>query len=345
LISRTERTVSEAELSELEQYCTAVHVLHLSKIGIYMSLLKALFTGKAFQQAYFFRAKIAQQIKSITADFQPDMIYCQLIRMAAYCEQLPYPKTLDYMDALSLGMRRRATHSTAFLKPIIQREARLLLQLEQRLLDVFDHHTIISAVDATEISPEKKQIQVTTNGVDTQFFAPQNKETEYELVFVGNMGYFPNVQAALYLANEMLPLLSYSDKLLLAGARPSGQVQALQSKQIQVSGWMDDIREAYAAGRIFVAPLFTGSGQQNKILEAMAMGIPCVTTPIVNDAIGAKEGMEILVGTDAQTLVEQVKRLQEDKSLYQKMKVAGRKFGEERYSWRAAVGELANIWA
>ncbi|MDV7396817.1 glycosyltransferase, partial [Arthrospira platensis SPKY1] len=97
--------------------------------------------------------------------------------------------------------------------------------------------------------------------------------------------------AAIYLAKAILPALKsdFSEiRLLIAGARPDRRVKALATESVMVSGWMEDIRDAYSKTGIFVSPIFTGIGQQNKILEAMSMKIPVITTSSVNNAIGAE---------------------------------------------------------
>lgn len=345
LIALSDQPVSESQLVEMRQYCREIHVFRLSKIRIIIRLLGSLFLKKPFQQAYFFRPKIARQVRKIILGTQPDMIYCQLLRMAAYCQDIPFAKTLDYMDALSLGMKRRAAHSPFWLKPIFRREARLLKKYEQKLLQEFDHHTIISASDGKEIAPASSAITTIPNGVDVNFFSPkENAKPNYDLVFVGNMGYFPNVEASRFLVKKIIPLLPEGTSLLLAGARPDPQVKALAGNNIHISGWVDDIRDAYADGKIFVAPLFTGSGQQNKILEAMAMGIPCITTSLVNQAIGARPDQEILIADNAETFAQQIMRLQSQSELRNQLGEAGRKWVQEKYSWKGSVEMLQRIW-
>ena len=103
------------------------------------------------------------------------------------------------------------------------------------------------------------------------------------------MGYHPNVDAACFLAEEIMPLVRRQHptaRLLVAGTTPAPRVLALASAHVEVSGWVPDIRAAYASARVFVAPMRVGTGLQNKLLEAMAMQLPCVTTPLANNALG-----------------------------------------------------------
>jgi glycosyltransferase involved in cell wall biosynthesis len=121
-------------------------------------------------------------------------------------------------------------------------------------------------------------------------------------------------------------------------------MQALQHQEgVTVRGWVADIRDAYADGRIFVAPMFTGLGLQNKILEAMAMGLPCVTTSMVNNAIGAEGGKEILVSDSLEGLADHVQRLMADQKEYNRIAVAARAFVMSKYQWGDQVAKLESF--
>ena len=129
--------------------------------------------------------------------------------------------------------------------------------------------------------------------------------------------------------------------LCLAGARPHPSVQALEEdSRIRVTGWVDDIRKAYQSGKIFVAPLFTGSGQQNKILEAMAMGQCCVTTSLVNNAIHAKADSEILIADEIPIFAHHILRLLQHPEQIKRIGTAARSFVESQYSWESSVAQL-----
>jgi glycosyltransferase involved in cell wall biosynthesis len=146
------------------------------------------------------------------------------------------------------------------------------------------------------------------------------------------------------LADELLPALASKGiraTLLIAGARPVRSIQHLQHREgITVRGWMEDIREAYADGRIFVAPMFSGLGLQNKILEAMAMSLPCVTTTMVNNAIGAIHGESIFIADTAGAMADHVARLLRDTQLAAQIAVNARRFVIQNYNWDTQVDKL-----
>ena len=173
-----------------------------------------------------------------------------------------------------------------------------------------------------------------------------NLNKQHDICFVGNLGYYSNIEAVRFLIKNIFPLLKKERpdiKILLAGARPTAEIQGFANENITVIGWLDDIRDAYAQSRILVAPLMHGIGQQNKILEAMAMGVPVVSTSRVNNAIGATPETEILVADTEGSFAEQIFKLLQDIDLQILMSKNGRAFVEERYSWEGATRDLVRL--
>jgi len=324
-------------------------VVKLSKIKIYFNLITALFSSKPYQVHYFYQRSAGKKIKSIIEAFQPEHIYCQLIRTSEYVKNIHnVPKTIDYMDALSKGMDRRAKDASFFSKPFVKAEASRLLKYENLIFDYFENKTIISEQDRSLIyHSERNSIVVVPNGVDFEFFKPQqDAEKKYDLVFTGNMNYPPNVNGAVYLVNDILPLLvkkNPSFKLLIAGVNPAPAVTALASENVEVSGWMDDIRDAYASAKVFIAPMRIGTGLQNKLLEAMAMNIPAVTTPLANDALKATHEKNILVGNSENDLANYILRLLEDENMANMMAEEAGNYVRSNFSWHSATELLSNL--
>ncbi|PCJ85488.1 MAG: glycosyltransferase, partial [Flavobacteriales bacterium] len=267
-------------ISQLKPFCKHLEIIQLNKFSIFLNLLLGLFRLRPLQVSYFHHKMAQKKFDRLIEIHLPKRIFCQLIRTTEYAKKYTFIiKTLDYMDALSKGAERRIENASFYMKPLLKVEAKRLAKYESEIFNHFEQKTIISAQDKKFIQhPNKEEITVIPNGVDTAFFRPMECEKKYNLVFTGNMSYPPNVESAIYIAKKIIPIIikKFPEiKLLISGANPAMVIKMLQSKNITVSGWVDDIRQSYAAAKIFIAPMRTGTGLQNKLLEAMAMKIPC----------------------------------------------------------------------
>lgn len=351
LFALSDEPVTAADYAAVQPLCAGgLHVHHLRRPGIVLNMTRALTQRLPLQVGYFYDRTAQTRLDALIRQFQPDHVYCQLIRMAHYlrAHAARLPMTLDYMDVFSKGMLRRAENAPGWQRPLWLREGRRLRTYEARAFNWFRHHTIISDQDRQLIEhPHRAQIQVVLNGIDTQFFQPRATETTYELLFCGNMSYHPNVDAAVFLAEEILPLvrqLHPEARLLIAGTTPAARVQALASAAVTVSGRLPDIRDAYAAAQVFVAPMRVGTGLQNKLLEAMAMERPCVTTPLANNALRGRPGEDLLVGESAPDLAALIIGLLNDPASAAQLGRQGRLFVQEQYDWEAATNKLEALF-
>ncbi|GMT44390.1 MAG: glycosyl transferase [bacterium] len=332
---------------QLQPYCRSINFIDLPACGRMVNILRAYFSGFPLQSGYFYSRRANRKIKALVAEYQPDHLFAQLSRTARYLMNVSVKKTLDYQDAFSYGLKRRADKAGWLMKPVFRMEYKRMEAFEKEIFDLFDQKIIISEQDRDLIPhPEKYTITVIRNGVDMEFFHPLSRKKKQEIVFTGNMNYQPNIDAALFLAKEIMPLVwqrKPDTRLLLAGASPHHKVRSLARRKIKVSGWIDDIREAYAASAIFIAPMRMGTGLQNKLLEAMAMKIPCITTPIANDALKAKEKEEILTGSSTQQLADALLFLLDNQQAGAEMAENAFGFVKRNYHWSEATAPLEKL--
>jgi len=222
-----------------------------------------------------------------------------------------------------------------------------IVRYEKELFEDFDNKTIISYPDRDFIPhPKRNMIVVVPNGVDTNYFKPIEAEIKFELIFTGNMGYPPNVNAAVFLAREILPLVHKTlpeVRLVLAGASPHSSVMELRGEKIKVTGWVEDLRTYYACSRIFIAPMQIGTGLQNKLLEAMAMKIPCITSPLANNALGATNGEEIRIGQTAQEFADIAVDLLQHQQKAALIAQRGYEFVQKNFNWDSATRKLEEL--
>ncbi len=333
--------------SALQPYCHSINFLDIPLYKRLWNMALAFFGHNPIQVGYFYNKKAAREIDRLISTYKPDHIYCQFVRTTEYVKNTNICKTLDYQDVLSYGMKRRAKSASFFAKPFYNMEYKRLANYEREIFNYFDNKTIISIPDKNLIEHKhKEEIYVIPNGVDHSFFKPINKEKTFEVVFTGNMAYPPNVDAAVFLAKEIMPHVWKkipNARVFLAGASPAKKVLSLQSKLVTVSGWMDDIRDSYASAKVFIAPMRIGTGLQNKLLEAMSMRIPSITTTLANEALQAKVGREILTGDEAPALAEQIIELLQNEKLYNMVAQNGYNFVHSNHSWEMATSKLNEI--
>lgn len=336
--------------AELAKICARLEIVPLQRWRILFRMAFSLVSTRPYQVHYFLQKPALAKVKSLIEDFAPDHIYCQLVRCSEYVKHLyTIPKTLDYMDAMNKGMQRLATRSPWYSAPLWRNESRRLLKYENLIFDYFDHHTIISEQDKQLIyHPRRSRIEVIPNGVDTAFFEPKGSDGEvYDVVFTGNMSYPPNIDTAVFLATEVMPEVwkQHPDaRLQIAGASPHAKVKALASERVVVTGWLDDIRDAYRNAKVFAAPMRIGTGLQNKLLEAMSMQVPCVSSKLANNALGARDGREIVIGHTAREVAAHISTLLEDEQKRKELALNGRAFVLENYSWEASVKQLSELF-
>lgn len=351
LLALSDEPVSAEALGALRPLCRGgLHVHRLRRPAQGRGLARALATaGRPLQVGYFYEAGAKRLFDLLVREFQPDHVYCQLIRTAEYLRDYRGPATLDYMDVFSAGMARRAATAPAWQRPVLALEARRLVAYEAAVFNWFTGRTIISDQDRQLVQhPDRAAITLVPNGIDLAYFTPRPEAAPtHELLFCGNMAYPPNVDAACWLAQELLPLVRQrhpAARLLLAGTTPAPRVRALaRLPGVEVSGWLPDIRAAYAGARVFVAPMRLGTGLQNKLLEAMAMRLPCVTTPLANNALGATPGQHLLVAAEAAPLAAALADLLADAPRARQLAEAGHNFVATHYDWAAATARLENL--
>lgn len=349
LVCLSDRKIPEKHIQHVQALCHKVYVIRLNPMLIAWQLIKGVFSEKPFQCLYFYQKHAQQKINSIIENELPAHLFVQLIRTAEYAKPFSFiPSTLDYMDAFSSGMEKRKKGGIALFRKMVEWEAERLKQYESDIFKYFSNKCIISEQDRELIQhPEKEDITVIPNGVDLHFFSRKAEpKTQYDVVFTGNMNYPPNIKAAAFLAQKIMPLLwkkMPNARLLIAGATPARTVRALANKNIHVSGWMDDIRDAYQQSRVFVAPMQIGTGLQNKLLEAMSMQLPCVTSQLANNALGAHENEEVLIGDDAQSYANHIFGLLNDEQRANKLALNARLFVENTYSWEKNGEKLTNL--
>lgn len=347
LICLSKQYVSHAQIEALKPFCSQITVHRLTAFRQFLSLTFAIFNRKPFQVQYFYSSAIKRRIHAEIEHIKPLHIYCQLIRTAEYVKSLHnYTKTIDYMDALGVGMKRIAETRTWHKKFLYREESQRVLRYERLIWDYFEHHTIITQQDRELIiHPQRRNITIISNGVDSDYFTSsiaQNAPKPFDAVFIGNLSYPPNRHTVKLIVEEILPMLP-DIKFLVAGANPPAEVLNYQNNQVTVQGNLPDIRTAYSSARLLLAPMEANTGMQNKLLEAMSMNMTCITSAPAAKAIRAEHNINLIICSTPKDYATAVKRALNNEGVTDEIGKNAREFVLEKYSWEATTQPLIEI--
>lgn len=261
------------------------------------------------------------------------------------------PIVADFCDATSMRYRARMRHASMGKLPVLALRYLQVRTTEKRLVRKSSRLCFISRRDREAILGPYDTSEIVTNGIDLAYWQRGSRDPNRNcIVFTGVMSYSPNEDAALYLIDEILPLLrdKHPDlQIVIAGREPTSRLveRAERSPQVTVTGFVEDLRPFLEEASIFVCPLRYASGQQNKILEAMAMELPVVATSISADGLEVEEGHDvpIVVADGAQAFADGVSRLLEDRTEQRRLALESRRYVEENFNWSQSARKLERM--
>jgi sugar transferase (PEP-CTERM/EpsH1 system associated) len=286
-------------VARLEEVCATVCWRRLFPSYAKLRSLGGVVSGAPLTRGYFADLGLRQAIRQIIVRHRPTRYFAYSSAMAPYLETLPPARSIiDMVDVDSEKFRHYAETASPLSQLIYAREARTLLSLERRVARLADRVLFVSRAEADlfrRLAPEvAARVDHVNNGVDSEYFDPSLPfdnpyAGERAIVFVGAMNYRPNVDAAVWFASEVMPMLRHSSGAVcfwIVGAHPAQEVRRLAAGDIRVTGRVADVRPYLAHAAAVVAPLRIARGIQNKVLEAMSMAAPVILTP------QAREGLD-----------------------------------------------------
>ncbi len=301
--------------------------------------------------SYFFLKALKSQIDQLLKTRRFDVIMVFSSCMAQYVTGVnDIPKIIDFVDADSDKWRQYVKYSRFPFSTIYKIESKRLQDYEKEIIEKFQHSIVTTEKEAKLLkdinSPNK--LSVISNGVDFDYFIPRLDHYEpYTIVFVGAMDYFANIDGVLYFYKDIFPLIKKKIpeiKFYIVGSNPSREIQRLNIEcGITVTGYVKDIRSYLSKASVCVVPLRIARGIQNKILEAMAMGVPVVTTPQAFEGIEAQPCVDLLVEKEPAKFAERVVEIIQNKKLQKDLSRQGRTLVEKRYNWEVNMRKLEKL--
>jgi glycosyltransferase involved in cell wall biosynthesis len=307
--------------------------------------------GRSSLPGRWYGRDFADLVRSTVAGRKFDLAVVDTLWMDVYRRELgriPFIAATQNVESdILIEIARREGGGRAL---VAERDARLLQRREAAFLAEAAAAVAVSEDDARrmrELAPNARVV-VVENGADAGLTRPlPPPASDGPLLFVGSFDYAANVDAAVYLVNEVLPAVRERlprARVLLAGRNPTADVLALaKTEGVEVAGSVKDLVPAYAAASAVVVPIRVGGGSRLKILEALALGRPVVTTTAGMRGLAVEDGVHVLVADTPAAFATALGKLGSDAGAARRLTDAGRAFVEERHDWPVLEKKFADL--
>lgn len=335
---------------------------------------KSLIKKKLPMQVSLYLSEKAKAIVSqLIQEEKPDIIIGDMVRCTEYIRDAKAYTIADLDDRISLRYRRQLENDIEGINPygaflqtvpsilkkfmllkpvklaVVNNEISLLSKYELEIGKTCDATVFVAEKEAEEFNRElgqKKAIAIPI-GVDTQYFTYRKISSNEKIIgFLGALSVAHNENAVSHFVENILPMILSKipdAKLLVIGNGASVKLSQLSSEHISFTGWVNDVREYLAKCKVFVCPLTFGSGIKTKNLEAMAMGLPVVTTSIGAENIGADNGKDWIIADSDEDFADAVVELLSDEDRRNQIGISGCNYVKQSFSWNMAVKSFRAI--
>ena len=324
-------------IDAIRPYCAELHLEYVSDYSRY--------PAKA--------GSFKRQINSLCRNGSIDILQCERAYMSRYIPRdIKVVSILVEHEILSISFFERARLETNLINKLILFGRTIKKRLEEKKWYRRFNKTIVFSENDQDVIRglyNLKNIEVIPLGINLRNYPPrQAEEKHYDIIFVGNFSHFPNVDAVSYFHSGILPLLKKrlpAITVVLAGSNPPGWIKGLakSDRNILVTGYVKDILEIYSKSKIFIAPIRCGGGMSYKILEALALSMPVVTTSI--GARGIADRNILKIADTQEEFADTVIDLLNHPSKREELSKNGRRAVEKYYSWDRILPRYENIYS
>ncbi|RJR30285.1 glycosyltransferase [Candidatus Microgenomates bacterium] len=293
------------------------------------------------------QAAVVQELK--TEQF--DLIHAETFYVMPHIPETKIPILLVEQTIEYQVYQHFVETMLAFLRPLFQIDVQKIRFWEEYF---WKRATRVVAMSEADKQVMRKtvsglEVSIVPNGVDTQFFTFQKKQPQRnsKILFVGNFKWLQNREAASILVNKIWPTISGvlpKTILWIVGRFPTPDIINLRGDRVSISEHIEDIRQAYDKSALLLAPIYGPGGTRYKILEAMAAGLPVVTTPQGIEGLGVHDGQEAVIRTGAQDLAQAAIEMLTDTKKYIRLASAANEFVRKKYNWETIADDLDRIY-
>lgn len=348
-IARSDQEMDEGK--GLSEHCSKVLVGRISATQAALQMILRLATPVPSSMGNFYSPQLQRLISDELNSAKYGLIFVHCSSVAQYVSSVSeIPKVLDFGDMdsqkwLMYGKFRRFPISLGY-----QLEGLKLQREEARLAKHFDLCTCTTVQELDTLNSYHTGTNTAwfPNGVDHNYFRPGSEAYDPDLIsFIGRMDYYPNQQAMIGFCERILPIIRRrrpGANLIIVGANPPGRIRRLAKMDgVTVTGSVPDVRPLVTKSAVNVVPLQIARGTQNKILEAMAMGVPVVTTSMAAAGVDAIPGKHFLCGEVDQEFAEMTLRVLENQEDRRTLAAEARERMLDRHDWGRSMDRLDRI--
>jgi len=330
------------DITPLAEFCEYTVIDRAPSPDTLQAALLSLTTPRPITMRLYHSEAMKQAIRDLLKKRPASAIHVESFYMLQNVpDEVDVPVLLSEPAIEYLAWQRHARVAQPwYTRPGIALEAIKMRFWEPRIWAQAQAVGAMSSIDEAIIhkAAPKAKIGLTPNGVDVDFFQPNPlvDRDSSTAVYMGDYKYFPNTDAVLYFAAEILPLVRVKKpdfRLVLLGKDPSSEILALKSEHVIVTGLVDDTRPYLQSSALFICPLRSGSGTRFKLMEALACGCPVVSTTLGCEGLGAVDGEHMLIRDDPQAFADTIVYLLDHPAKGAAIGLAGRKWVAEKHAW------------
>jgi len=347
-----------ADAEHLRHFCRAVHTVPMER-GIVqdgVAMIRSLLTRQPWMMVRDDREKMRDLVDRLTAETSFDAVHADQLNMAQYALRVPGVfNVLDAHNPLWLLYKRLATRMGPGLKKaLLERDWRLLKAYEGQMVRTFDEVLAVSEEDRIallEAAGEDVPVTVIPIAIDTEEIQPVERQTAANhILHIGTMYWPPNIDGVMWFVREVFPRIRHNrpDVVLdLVGSRPPSVLRDLGSDDsgINLTGYVADPTPYLEQAGVFVVPLLAGGGMRVKILNALAQGLPVVSTTLGAEGIAVVDGEHVLIADEPAEFAASCLCLLSDSVLARQVAEDGRRLVESEYDYRTACREIEGVYA
>lgn len=338
---------------QLLAYCTSVDIVFNHPFRSRSNTFLSLFSSRPLTLGHFYSGELQTILSRKLQEERFDLIFVYCSSMAQFVELVTdIPRVIDYVDVDSEKWHQYARYTRFPMSLVYRIESQRMREYERWIASNFQHGFLVSEKEASDfrqlVTPNARVTGI-ANGVDLEAFHPATAPYEpHTIVFPGAMDYYANVDAVTWFVEDILPQIrrQIPDVMFyIVGNRPTDAVRKLAERHpnIVVTGFVDRVQPYLHRAAVCVAPMRIARGVQNKILEAMAAGVPVVTTFLGFEGVAAESYRAIAVADDPEQFSEQVVMIMQDRRMRDDLSHQGRVVTEAHYRWETNLARLEDI--